>query len=110
MYYMYIYMYYIIYMYPRTYVFFTDPHPCTKQGGSSGIYFSILYIYISTNTPTYTCLYHHPQGGSSGIGRAIVDRLAAQGLNVVVVAVDDALLKESVGELKAQFTGQQVCG
>jgi NAD(P)-dependent dehydrogenase (short-subunit alcohol dehydrogenase family) len=56
------------------------------------------------------CLHHHPQGGSSGIGRAIVDRLAAQGLNVVVVAVDDALLKESVGELKAQFTGQQVCG
>jgi hypothetical protein len=32
-------------------------------------------------------------------------------LYIVVVAVDDALLKESVAELKAQFAGQQVrCG
>lgn len=48
------------------------------------------------------------QGGSSGIGRAIVDRLAAQGLNIVMVAVDDALLKDSVAQLKAQFPKQEV--
>lgn len=72
---------YTYYMYPRTSPFFHGPTPLHP---------------------------HHPQGGSSGIGRAIVDRLAAQGFNVVVVAVDDALLKESVAELKAQFTGQQV--
>ena len=45
-------------------------------------------------------------GGSSGIGRAIVDRLALQGLNVCVVSIDDDLLKNTVKELKAAFPKQ----
>ncbi|KAM3568880.1 hypothetical protein VYU27_009006 [Nannochloropsis oceanica] len=46
-------------------------------------------------------------GGSSGIGRAIVDRLALQGLNVCVVSIDDDLLKNTVKELKAAFPKQE---
>ena len=34
-------------------------------------------------------------GGSSGIGRAVVERLAAQGLNVVIAAFPDKVLDEA---------------
>jgi len=34
-------------------------------------------------------------GGSSGIGKAIVQKLASQGINVVVAALDDKFLKVS---------------
>ena len=40
-------------------------------------------------------------GGSSGIGRALCHKLAAQGLNVVVVAFPDPLLEEAVAEIRA---------
>jgi hypothetical protein len=33
-------------------------------------------------------------GGSSGIGRAMVEKLAGQGINVVIAALDDKLLTE----------------
>ncbi|EWM24489.1 short-chain dehydrogenase reductase [Nannochloropsis gaditana] len=46
-------------------------------------------------------------GGSSGIGRAIVDRLAMQGLNVCVVSMDDDLLKNTVKELQSAFPKQE---
>jgi len=42
-------------------------------------------------------------GGSSGIGLAVVKRLATDGLNVVIVALGDALLEKSVGELREEF-------
>mmetsp|Transcript_1293 Transcript_1293/g.2959 ORF Transcript_1293/g.2959 Transcript_1293/m.2959 type:complete len:330 (+) Transcript_1293:64-1053(+) len=42
-------------------------------------------------------------GGSSGIGRALVERCAAQGLNVVVVALDDALLHDLVKALGERY-------
>jgi NADPH:quinone reductase-like Zn-dependent oxidoreductase len=45
-------------------------------------------------------------GGSSGIGRAIVDRLAMQGLNVCVVSMNDDLLKNTVKELQSAFPKQ----
>lgn len=40
-------------------------------------------------------------GGSGGIGKAICVRLARQGINVVVAALDDKLLAETVAELRA---------
>ena len=42
-------------------------------------------------------------GGGSGIGKAIVFKLASQGLNVVVVSLDDEFLKETTKQLKEQF-------
>ena len=41
-------------------------------------------------------------GGSSGIGRAIVEKLVGQGLNVVIVALQDKLLDELFAELSAK--------
>ena len=42
-------------------------------------------------------------GGSSGIGKAISIRLAKQGINVVIAALDDKLLAETTAELKKTF-------
>mmetsp|Transcript_19090 Transcript_19090/g.46864 ORF Transcript_19090/g.46864 Transcript_19090/m.46864 type:complete len:314 (-) Transcript_19090:231-1172(-) len=42
-------------------------------------------------------------GASSGIGKALVEKLAAQGLNVVLVALDDKLLKDTFEELQKKF-------
>ena len=47
-------------------------------------------------------------GGSSGIGFALCKKLAAQGINVVVLAVPDALLAKAAAELQAAFPGVQV--
>jgi short-subunit dehydrogenase len=44
-----------------------------------------------------------PLGGSSGIGLAIVRKLAAQGLNVVIVAMPDALLASCQAPLRAAY-------
>ena len=41
-------------------------------------------------------------GGSSGLGRALVQKLANQGLNIVIVALDDDLLKKTGEELKKE--------
>lgn len=42
-------------------------------------------------------------GASSGIGRAIVEKLAGQGINVVMVALDDPLLNDSHKDLCQQY-------
>jgi hypothetical protein len=42
-------------------------------------------------------------GASSGIGRAIVEKLASQGVNVVMAALDDELLATSHKELSKQY-------
>lgn len=46
-------------------------------------------------------------GGSSGIGRALVDKLALQGLNVVIVAIENDDLENTFEELTAAFPNQQ---
>lgn len=42
-------------------------------------------------------------GGSSGIGKAMVEMLAEQGINVVIVAVPDATLDRTTAELQERF-------
>ncbi|KAH8093022.1 3-oxo-behenoyl-CoA reductase [Aureococcus anophagefferens] len=46
-------------------------------------------------------------GGSTGIGRAICEELAKQGLNVVVAALPDKFLEPAVAELSAAYKGQE---
>lgn len=41
-----------------------------------------------------------------GIGKSLAVRLAAQGVNVVLVALQDGLLDATYSELKAQFPQQ----
>lgn len=42
-------------------------------------------------------------GGGSGIGKALAFKLAKQGLNVVIVSLDDKYLKETMEQLKEHF-------
>lgn len=42
-------------------------------------------------------------GGGSGIGKALVYKLASQGLNVVVVSLDDDVFKQTMKELQATY-------
>lgn len=42
-------------------------------------------------------------GGSSGIGKAIAEKLAQQNINVVIVALPDKLLNDSVFELSKKY-------
>jgi short-subunit dehydrogenase len=46
-------------------------------------------------------------GASSGIGRALAEKLASQGLNVVLVALDDKLLQEVFTLLQKKYPQQQ---
>jgi len=47
-------------------------------------------------------------GGSSGIGKAVAIRLLNQGLNVVIAALDDKLLKDTAAELKAAYPNLEI--
>ncbi|KPI83374.1 hypothetical protein ABL78_7589 [Leptomonas seymouri] len=42
-------------------------------------------------------------GSSSGIGKAIAEKLAGQGINVVLVALDDKMLEDTFQELKKKY-------
>lgn len=42
-------------------------------------------------------------GGGSGIGKALAFKLASQGLNVVVVSLDEPVLKQTMKELKEAY-------
>jgi short-subunit dehydrogenase len=42
-------------------------------------------------------------GASSGIGKAITETLAAQGINVVLAALDDRVFEDTMKELKKKF-------
>jgi len=46
-------------------------------------------------------------GASSGIGRAITEKLASQGVNVVLVALDDQLLSDFFSSIKSQYPNLQ---
>jgi NADPH:quinone reductase-like Zn-dependent oxidoreductase len=46
-------------------------------------------------------------GGGSGIGRSLAFKLASQGLNVVLVSLDDGFLKSTVADLSKTYPTQQ---
>ena len=46
-------------------------------------------------------------GSGSGIGRSICFKLASQGLNVVLVSIDDQHLAKTVKELRERYPKQQ---
>jgi len=46
-------------------------------------------------------------GAGSGIGKALSFKLASQGLNVVLVSLDDNFLKETMKEIRAAYPTQQ---
>jgi len=46
-------------------------------------------------------------GASSGIGRALCFKLASQDLNIVLVALDDQMLSNTIKDLKIQFPSLQ---
>jgi len=46
-------------------------------------------------------------GGSTGIGRAIAEELAKQGLNVIIAALPDKFLEPAVAELTKKYAGQK---
>ena len=46
-------------------------------------------------------------GSSSGSGKSLASRLASQGLNIVMVALNDRLLDDAVSELKTTFKSGQ---
>ena len=58
----------------------------------------------------YKCEWALVTGSSSGIGKVLTEKLCAQGLNVVMVALDDKLLDESHKEIVAKFPAVQVSG
>ena len=47
-------------------------------------------------------------GGSSGIGKAIVDKLCSQGISVVILAVPDSLLDTTTDEMSQKYPEVQV--
>jgi short-subunit dehydrogenase len=60
----------------------------------------------------YKCEWALVTGSSSGIGKVLTEKLCAQGLNVVMVALDDKLLDESHKEIVSKFPDVEVrkCG
>lgn len=60
--------------------------------------FALLNVFGSQNTPLKNT--HTNQTKKPGIGKSIADKLAFQGLNVVMVALGDAVLDSAVAELK----------
>jgi hypothetical protein len=47
-------------------------------------------------------------GGSSGIGKAIVEKLCQQNINVIILAVDDEVLKNTAAELTAKYPNVEI--
>lgn len=55
----------------------------------------------------YNAKWAFVSGGSQGLGRAISDKLAEQGLNLVICALDNDFLKSTVEDLRQRFPKQE---
>jgi len=62
------------------------------------------YILKEQNLKTkYNAKWALVTGGSSGIGRAVTEKLASQGINVVIAALEDDLLHDLFAKMKREF-------
>ena len=101
-----------------------DPETCAA--GSALSFLSILSTFLALPTFIWLVAYSIPQlymafrpvpdlkkrynakwalvtGAGSGIGKAIAFKLASQGLNVLIVTLDDDFLKQTMKELKELY-------
>ncbi|KAI9205412.1 uncharacterized protein BJ171DRAFT_423233 [Polychytrium aggregatum] len=62
-----------------------------------------LYLPVQNLKKKYNAEWALVTGGSSGIGLAIARRCAEQGINVVIVALPNELLKQAMTELQRDF-------
>jgi short-subunit dehydrogenase len=76
--------------------------------GFSSIFTYIVFILKEQNLKKkYNAEWALVTGASSGIGKAITEKLAKQNINVVLVALDDNLLKNFYEKLKNDFPSLQ---
>jgi len=75
--------------------------------GSYALIFGLADFYLKPQDlkKKYNAQWALVSGGSSGIGRALVEKLAKMGLNVVVVALEDDLLEKSYKQLTDTYRG-----
>ncbi|WPT16597.1 Very-long-chain 3-oxoacyl-CoA reductase [Picochlorum sp. SENEW3] len=65
--------------------------------------FVALFYKTKNLKKSYNATWGLVTGGSSGIGKSIAKRLASQGLNVVLVALDDDVFEQTYQELKESY-------
>jgi short-subunit dehydrogenase len=58
----------------------------------------------------YRCQWALVTGGSSGLGRALAFKLASQGANVVIAALQDRFLEDTLRDLKAKYPNLEFRG
>jgi len=67
------------------------------------------YVFEEQNLKTkYKAHWALVTGGSSGLGKALCEKLAKHGLNVVVVALEDKLLDGTVAELQKAYPDVEI--
>jgi short-subunit dehydrogenase len=100
------------------------------QGSLSSFWFTLFLAILAAPTAIWLVLYTIPQvvmclrpvpnlkkrydaewalvtGAGSGIGKSLAFKLASQGLNVVLVSLDDDVFKVTIKELKACYPNLQ---
>jgi short-subunit dehydrogenase len=95
--------------YPYMLVFFA----CVGFAGVATLFLPSLYRTLCCFRPQnlrtkYQAEWAIVTGGSSGIGKAIVDKLCSQDINVIILAVPDDLLTETAREMSLKYSGVDI--
>jgi len=71
--------------------------------------FIVRYLLAEQNLKNkYKANWAFVSGASSGLGFAIADKLAKQGLNLIMCALDDAILTESHSKLQSKYPSLEI--